>query len=739
MKKAKPPCILYMSSYPPRECGIATFTQDLVNSIDKEFSPAIKSKILAINDNGTSLYNYPKKVSMQMHETEMEDYINRAYDINKSSDIKLVNLQHEYGLFGGEQGEFLIPFLEMLKKPIVTTMHTVLPEPGEKMQKIGSFIAKKSEKVIVMNETAKNILIEKYNVSKNKIAIIPHGVHNISFPSKSRTKKALNLNGRIIISTFGMISKDKGIEYAIQALPSIVKKYPNVLYLVLGATHPVVLKHEGEKYRNKLKKLVTDLGLEENVRFYNKYLSLKELIEFLKATDIYVYPMLSKEQASSGSLSYALSCACPVVATKSQYAKSIIKNNQGILVDFKNSEQIEKAFHDMLSDRKMLKEMTKNAYFFSRHMTWSNVAINYFNTFNSFAKIVPTHKGKLPIINLGHIKNLTDDFGMIQFANHTKPDIHSGYCQDDNVRILLACAMLYEQKPTNEVLSLIKKYFNFIKFVQKSSGKFYNVLSYQRIFIDEGESEDAFGRTIWTLGYIIKSKKIPNDIRTEAIKVFIKAKPHISKLKSYRAIAFAIIGLSHIAESDVRLGEKALINSLTQNHLKGYYQQIKQSTETDQWNWFENCLTYSNFKMPESLFRAYKITKKQEYLDVAENTMDFLLKISFEKNYLEPVGQNGWYFRGGKRSYFDQQPEDASSAVEALCTAYEITKKEKYKDLAVKSFNWFLGNNHLMQMIYDEATGGCFDGLGEHSINFNQGAESTISYLLARLTVEKIY
>ena len=309
MSKPKTPCILYMSSFPPRECGIATFTQDLTNAIDKEFSPEIKSKILAINDNGTSIYNYPRKVTMQISETEMEDYINRANDINKSPHIKLVNIQHEYGLFGGEQGEYLLAFLELVQKPVIITMHTVLPRPDEKMKKIGQLIAHKSFGTVVMNKQAKEILVKKYGIKRSKISVIPHGVHHIAFPSTKRAKKKLNLSGRTVLSTFGMISQDKGIEYAIEALPKVVKKHPDLLYLIIGATHPIVRREEGEDYRNKLKKLVVKHKLTKHVKFYNKYLSLPELIDYLKATDVYVYPMLSKEQASSGSLSYAMYCA----------------------------------------------------------------------------------------------------------------------------------------------------------------------------------------------------------------------------------------------------------------------------------------------------------------------------------------------------------------------------------------------------------------------------------------------
>jgi glycosyltransferase involved in cell wall biosynthesis len=741
MAKSNSPAILFLSSYPPRECGIATFTKRLTTAFDNEVNPEIKSKILAINDGETSMYNYPRKVVMQLNEGEIEDYLNRANEINRSPYIKLVNVQHEYGLFGGDTGDYLIPFLEILKKPCVVTFHTTLPRPEDKMKKVAKTISEKAEAVVVMNHTAKNILHEVYGIKKNKIHLIPHGVFHVPFPSKSKAKKKLNLGDRLVISTFGMISRDKGIEYAIEALPEVIAQHPNILYLIIGATHPVVLRREGEKYRNKLIRLVAKLQLENYVKFYNRYLEEWEITEYLKATDIYVYPMLSKEQASSGSLSDAMSCACPVITTGSQYAKSVINRERGILVRFRNSADIKKALLEMIADKKMRKEMARNTYFYTRHMTWQNVALSYFNLFNNFAKIVPKRKDKLPPINTKYLKVLTDKFGIIQFASHTKPDTHSGYCLDDNARALIGFTQLYEKKKNKTILEAIAVYLRFIKFTQKKNGRFHNMVSYNRNFIEQTESEDAFGRAIWSLGFLISREYLPENFKKQANGILKKALKWTEELESLRAIAFSIIGLCHITEKENNPEILRPINKLAQKLVNSYEQeQNKDNGNDDGWHWFENCLTYSNYKLPEALFRAYKITNNKTYLEVAEKTINFLSSVTFEnKNYFSPIGQDGWYFRGGKRSYFDQQPEDASSGVEALAAAYALTKNKIYKEQAKLSFEWFLGKNHLNQMVYDEATGGCYDGLGRFSLNFNQGAESTLSYFLARLTIEGIY
>ncbi len=733
MPKPKSPCILYVATFPPRECGIATFTQDLTNAFDKEFNPGVRSKILAINANGTSIYNYPGKVMMQINETDIEDYLNRANEINRSPNIKLVNIQHEYGIFGGDWGNYLLPFLELLKKPVVNTFHTVLPHPKEFVKKITRAICEKSSGVVVMTKSAASLLENSYGVKKSKIFVIPHGVHHIPFPSKSRAKKKLNLSGRIVLSTFGMLNQDKGIEYAIAALPEIVKEFPDVLYLIIGATHPNIVRQEGEVYRNKLKRTIMKNGLKDYVKFYNKYLDLPELIEYLKATDIYISPTLNPKQAVSGTVSYALSCACPIISTANQYARDVINSERGILVRFKNSSDIKKALFELLRDKQARREMKKNTYFYSRHMTWQNVALSYFKTFNNFAKIVPREKDKLPIINLDHIKTLTNKFGMIQFAAHTSPDPHSGYCLDDNARAMLACAIYYKDKPLKSILDLINKYLKFVKHAQKTSGKFINFINYNRKFT-EGESEDSFGRAIWSLGCVISSDYLPENIKKKAGIIFNKAIKSAGDLKSPRAIAFTILGLSYVAEDSS--DKTALIKRLADKLIRRYRTTVKKD---DKWQWFEEYLTYSNYKLPEALMRAYQITKNREYLQIAETTLKFIISITFEKkDYFSPIGQDGWYFRDGKRAYFDQQPEDTASAVECLVTACQIIKKKFYLNKAKLAFEWFLGKNHLNQMIYDEATGGCYDGLGKYSINFNQGAESTISYLLARLAMEKV-
>ncbi|MFH0840413.1 MAG: glycosyltransferase [bacterium] len=747
MPNPKSPYILYVSSFPPRGCGIATFTYDLTTAIDREFNPEVKSKIMAMNVNGTSAYNYPPKVGFQINDQDINDYLGKADEINLSGDIKLVNIQHEYGLFGGDWGNYIIPFLEKINKPKVITFHTILPRPKPDLKKITQDIISKVDGLVVMTRTTKRMLQNTYQINSRKpIFVIPHGVQNVPYPSKSQAKKQLNLQGRVVLSSFGLLSQDKGIEYAIQAMPEIIAKYPSALYLVLGVTHPNIVRHEGEKYRNSLVRLVKKLKLENHVKFYNQYMTIEEKVKFLQATNIYISPTLNPRQAVSGTVSDALSCACPVVVTKSQYAKDVITKTRGILVDFANSEDISKAVLTILEDREMAKEMQKDAYYYSRHMTWQNVALSYFKSFNQFAKIIPQDPDKLPKIDLTHICKLTDSFGMIQFATHTKPEKHSGYSLDDNARALLACVRYYAMAPSRSLLNMIDKYLAYVEFSQKKDGHFNDFIFYNKTINEEqAESQDSFGRTIWSLGVLLNSN-LPEAFINRGLKIFEKSKvfEFTKELKFSRAIAFSLIGLCLTAQyyektknTEKEAEIKELIKELADKLIQRYQERVEQAD--DNWLWFDNHLTYSNYKIPEALFLAYQATKDKQYLQVAEEAIKWLSTVVFDKGYYNAIGQDGWYFRNGKRAYFDQQPEDAASATEALSTAYEITKKKTYAQQARDAFAWFLGKNHLRQMMYDEATGGCYDGLGRNSINFNQGAESTLSYFIARLAINDFY
>jgi len=719
----------FLSNFPPKECGIATFTQDLITSLNKRNNPKVKSRVIALNEE-SSIYNYDSRVIMQMNKDDLEDYITIAKRINRSDNIKIVCIQHEFGIFGGEYGNYIIPFLETIEKPVVVTFHSVLPHPNNFRKRVVKFIGGKSSAIVVMAEKAVEILNKDYEIPKNKIHVIPHGIPNSSMESPEYHKKKLRLEKKIVLSTFGLLSPGKGVEYMINALPSLIKKYPNIVYLVIGETHPVIRKREGEKYRNKLINLVKKLGLQNNIKFYNKYLGINEIIECLLATDVYICTNLDKNQIVSGTLSYALGCGKAVVSTPSAYAQEVLSKERGLLVRFKDSKSFSDAVDKILSDKDFRSRLENNAYSFGRSMVWQNVALNYFSIFNKIVKLREETTEKYPHIKLNHLRSLTDNIGCVQFANLSVPDTHSGYTVDDNSRALITAVMhnkLYKSELSKELIGI---YLNFLERVQDEKGDFNNIEYETQELVPS--SKDALGRTIWALGYLI-DKSEDQEYIEKSRRLIEKSLNLIENISSPRAKAFCIIGLYHYykkyGNEETILKIKKLADDLAELYNK---------EATEDWNWFEDHLTYSNSKLPEVLFLAYDLTKQQRYLEIAQKTLNFLSNLVFINNELSPIGQNGWCNRNGTRAFFDQQPIDASSMVQTYLTAYSITKNKKYYQKAVLAFNWFLGKNHLKQVIYNEATGGCYDGLARNSVNLNQGAESTIEYLISRLMLEEV-
>lgn len=724
-------CVLYIGTFLPRECGIATFTNDLVTAMDIKFNPVLKSEVLAMNDNGAKFYSYNNKVSLQINENDILDYLGAAKKINEREDIKIVSIQHEFGIFGGKDGEYLLLFLNEVKKPVVVTLHTVIPNPDESKKSIIRSIAKKSSAIVVMANNAKDILKKHYGVhEQDKIFHVPHGVPQIPFSFKEGKEK-MDLKNRIVLSTFGLLNRGKGIEYVIKALPTIVRKVPSLIYLVIGQTHPQVRKKEGESYRNELVKLVKDLGLNKNVRFCNKYMTLSEITMCMSATDIYIAPALDENQIVSGTLSYALGCGKAIVSTSTAYAKELLAEERGILVDFRNPKSIEKAIIRLLSNDKLRKDMERKAYGLGRKMIWPNVAANYLRVFNKVTSLREDTVKKFPQIKLNHLISITDNVGVIHHAKHSIPNRKTGYTLDDNARALIVAARHYNLFKSQQSLKLVKTYLSFIHYVQKQDGNFHNLLDYGRKFLDEVGSEDAYGRTLMACGYVVSSK-IHDNIKAASKFIFDNSVVNTDKLKFLRSKAFSIIGLYYYYKkySNTDIADK--IKRLADSIVKEYAQ-----NSTKDWEWFEPNLTYSNSRIPESLFLAYSVTKNKKYLEIAEQSLDFLSRILIVDGKLVLIGNKGWYHKDSQRAIFDQQPVDAASMVQTYLTAYENTKKAEYYSNAVLSFNWFLGKNSLNQMVYDEVTGGCFDGLTEETVNLNQGAESTISYLLARLNLEE--
>lgn len=728
--------IVYVSTFPPRECGIATFTQDLMNSFDKMYNPYEEAKVVAMNLDKTSQYTYDKKkVIFQISQPDEESYIKAAEYINGLSHVALVNVQHEFGIYGGKYGSHLILFLRELKKPVIITFHTVLPAPNKEVYDAVSSINNHVCSIIVMTQTSKNILIKDYDIDSQKITVIPHGIHSTEFVDSKKAKHDLGYSKNITISTFGLLSKGKGIEYGIEAMAKVVKKFPHAVYLIIGATHPVVLKNEGEIYRNTLVKKIHSLKLENNVFFYSRYLEISELLHFLEATDVYLALSQDPNQAVSGTLSYALGSGKPVVSTSFAQAREDVTDETGILVDFKDTSQIATALTELVADPEKRQRMAKNAYFRTRGRTWRNAILAYMR---EYIHIVPSLKDtekNIPRIKLSHIFELTNDFGMVQFAQLTKPDTSSGYTTDDNARALIALITCYEKLEKKRVLPLIQTYIHFIEYVEQKNGGFHNYVdTKKKIPHDQHLKENletTSARVMFALSKTVASDKLPKMLRENAAAIFIR-NMHIGKnMTSPRSIACFIKALVAWNNTHPSLDLKLYVEQLAEKLTTMF-----EKNNSRDWKWFEDILAYSNAIIPDALIDAYTLLKKEKYLSIARQSLDFLLGYSFEEDVCVPVGQNGWLKRGEKKHRYDQQPEEVSMLIFALKSMYRITGEEKYNKMRRSAFTWFLGNNTLHQVVYNQSTGGCYDGVGEREINLNQGAESTIMYLLARLSFE---
>lgn len=729
---SKNPKICFLSNYPPKECGISIFTENLTNSMNRAFNPKLRSRVIALDDKENHR-RYNNKVIYQITRDSAQEYRKIAEEINNNPDMRLVCIQHEFGLFGGDYGSDILYFLDALEKPVAVTFHSVLPRPDEERRRIVRQIAAKSSAIIVMAESATDILSKEYGIERSKIYLIHHGTPNVRFSSSEPYKKKLGLSGRTVIFTFGLLSRGKGIEYMIMALPPLVKKYPDLLYFVSGETHPNIRLQEGESYRNELIALVKKLGLQNHVKFQDAYVPTKELADpYIMACDIYAFTNLEKEQITSGTLAYAVSCGRPVVATPVLYAQELLRDNRGIVVKRpRDPEEFTKALDKLLADIELRKDMAEAAYAFGRQMIWPNVARRHLSVFNRVVKLREEITKKYPMIKLTHLNTLTDRFACIQFARGTVPEKSSGYTVDDNSRAMMIAVLHHKLFGTSSSLALSKKYLKFLQYAQKEDGTFNNLFDIKKRPFGN-YSEDAFGRALWSLGYSINNSQNRKFVG-RAEDLFDNAFSNSFSLESPRAQAFSILGLKDHYEKYGRKRDVDALKILADSLVKRY-----KKNSSEDWKWFEDYLTYDNAKLPEALFSAYDATKNETYLDIAEDTLHFLSDIVFIGDELYPIGQNGWYNKDGKRAFFDQQPIDASAMVHTYLAAYNSTGDKHYYEKAVLAFNWFLGKNHLKQMVYNESTGGCHDGLGKHSVNLNQGAESTISYLLPRLLLEEL-
>jgi glycosyltransferase involved in cell wall biosynthesis len=709
--------VAMVGNHLPRQCGIATFTTHL----------------------SCARYGYPARVRFEIAEGDVAAY-RRAADFLNVNGVDVVSVQHEYGIFGAKAGENVLALLRELRMPVVTTLHTITTTPSAAQRAVMAELVALSERLVVMSNDSATVLHELHGVDPAKIDVVPHGIRAAI---ENETKGDLGVEGRPVLLTFGLLSPDKGIEYVIDALPAIVARHPNVVYVVLGATHPHVKQHHGETYRHMLESRALRLGVSGNILFYNRFVSDDELATFLGAADIYITPYLQEAQSTSGTLAYAVGCGKAVISTPYRYARELLADGRGRLVPSRDAGAIARDVTALLDDPAQRAELQQRAAAFGRSMSWPIVARSYVDSFERAARshgdrrrhvfesnALAMRRPALPEIDLSHVRAMTDDTGMLQHATFSVPRYRDGYCTDDNARALLLTTLVEEegQEPPQSVRVFASRYLAFLTHaLDEKSGRFRNFLSYERAWRDEPGSEDCHGRAIWALGTVIARSADPGR-HGLGMRLFHAALPAALELGSPRAWAYTLLGVAEYLSIYGGDSKVESVGSILAHRLVERYNRSR----TPGWPWFEDRLTYCNARLPQAALASAAWLRDDDMKRIGETSLEWLAtQYSSQDDAFEPVGSNGFYVRGGTRAAFDQQPVEACGMVSACLAAHRATDRPRWLEHARRAFEWFLGQNALRVPVFDAATGGCRDGIHVDRMNENQGAESTLSFLLA--------
>jgi glycosyltransferase involved in cell wall biosynthesis len=733
--------VAFIGNYQPRQCGIATFTTDLCESLADEYK-GTACIALPVNDTEAG-YEYPPRVRFELTEKDIESY-RRAADFLNINNVDMVSLQHEYGIFGGKAGSYILETLRQLRMPVVTTLHTILKDPNPDQRRVLEEIVALSDRVVVMSELGAEFLQSIYHVPAEKIDLIPHGIPDVAFVDPSFHKDLFGVEGKNVLLSFGLLSPNKGVENVIAALPAILEKYPNVVYIVVGATHPHVIQNEGETYRLSLQWLAHEKGVEANVIFYNRFVSLEELVQFISASDIYITPYLDAAQITSGTLAYTLGAGKAIISTPYWYAEEMLSDERGALVPFSDPQALADQVIDLLGNESKRHAMRKRAYLFGRDMIWPQVARRYMKTFEraraehrhfaaaGFAvKPLDKRAGELPPLKLDHLHHLTDQTGILQHAIFTTPNYREGYTTDDNARALLVSALL-EEVGNTEGIDLATRYLAFTWYAfNTETRRFRNFMDYQRNWLEESGSDDSHGRALWALGTVLGRSETPA-LHNMAARVFQQSLLAILETTSPRAWAFALIGIHEYLQRFA--GDRRVTQ--VQEELAGRLLVLYQNNRAAGWNWFEDRLTYCNAALSHAMLLCGESLPNPAMTGVGLESLSWLADLQrsdTEGRHFVPIGSNGFYPQGGERARFDQQPVEAQAMVSACLEAHRLTGEKTWHKEARRAFDWFLGRNDLHLPVYDPTTGGCRDGLHSDRPNENQGAESTLAFLYSLL------
>jgi glycosyltransferase involved in cell wall biosynthesis len=742
-----PTRIAFVGNYLPRQCGIATFTTDLCTAFASEYGSE-RLFAIPVNDPDSS-YEYPERVRLELEQEDLASYERAAEFLNFNGN-DLVCVQHEYGIYGGVAGGHILTLLRKLRMPIVTTLHTVLREPDPDQRRVLEEITRLSDRVVVMSEQAAQFLREVYAVPASKIDIIPHGVPDFQFMDPNYFKDRFAIEGKSVLLTFGLLSPNKGIENVIRALPAILAKHPNVVYIVSGATHPHIRRREGERYRKELQALAKLLGISDQVILLNRFVSAEELVEHVGAADIYITPYRQEAQIVSGTLAIALGAGKAIVSTPYWHARELLANNRGVIVPFESPDAIAEAVLRLLDNDGERHAMRKRAYLHSRETIWPKAARKYMASFQRARfertlqpraarkdEVAARASDELPALNTAHMLSLTDDTGILQHAIFSVPNASEGYTTDDNARALIVSTLLDEspeEAAMRQYPSLSHRYLAFLWLAfHPDTGRFRNFLGYDRKWLEDAGSDDSHGRALWSLGKVLGHSRDAG-LRGAAGRLFEAAVPATLKFTSPRAWAFCILGMQ--AYLDWFPGDRAIQGA--RNVLANRLLDIYQRSHSEKWRWFEKSLSYSNARLAQALILAGWRSDNETMIEAGMDALKWLVAEQHrdDKEIFVPIGSNGFFIEGSEKARFDQQPLEACATVSACLEVYRLTEESCWLEEARRVFGWFLGRNDLQVPVYDAITGGCRDGLHPDRINENQGAESTLSFLMALLEMQ---
>ncbi len=720
--------IAFLGDYLPRQCGIATFTHDLRTHFQERYAD-LDTFVVAVEDRPGE-YDYPSEVRYTFDQNSRSAYVQTARYLNESG-VEVVCMQHEYGIYGGNSGEYVIDLLDRLKMPVITTFHTILEKPSPDQDRILRAIADRSAFVVVMSERGRQFLENIYEIEPEKIVVIPHGIPDVPFKNPDEAKAGFGLDGKKVVLTFGLISPNKGIETAISALPEVVKKHPDLRYIVLGATHPNLIREHGEAYRTSLVRLAEELGVAEHVQFHNRFVEKEDLLQYLQMADVYLTPYLNAAQITSGTLAYSVGSGKAVVSTPYWHAEELLADGRGVLVPFGSSDAIAEALIHLFDEPDYRNKLRNEAYQYSRQMVWHETVGSYHRLFGySVTNRLDLNADALPTLKLDHLYRLTDSTGIIQHARYTLPHREEGYCTDDNARALLLASWL---DTDGEIVDaripwMIDVFASFLNHAfDPQVGRFRNFMSYGREWLESFGSDDSHGRAIWALGGLIARTRRP-DLRAWAQDLFNRSIDKVLEMTSPRSWAFTILGLSEFLHRYPGDRHKQELRRELGDRLCALLRQ----TARPYWYWFEPILTYDNARLSQALL----CSDVPDHQLVGLHTLEWLRDVqTAPEGHFRAIGSEGFYPMGSEPAVYDQQPLEAAASIGAYLAAYSYTGLDIWREAADTAFAWYLGKNDTGLSLYDEASGGCYDGLQPHSVNYNQGAESCLAYLMARAEI----